>query len=164
LNRFVLAAVLALVFAAPAAAETYKIPDDAPIATINVPDDGWDVTMIDRGIEASTDDDEVYLAIEGVPMKNLVELVGDTVKYLNRAGVSVDKATEKETTGTINGMEMHDIGWGGKDKDGDVLVHLMIVAVTPKQAVLFTYWASPEGDKKYDEQIVKIIRSIKKGG
>ncbi len=162
MKTFVLAAVLAIIFAGPAAAETYKIPEDSPVATVTVPDKGWDVTAIDRGIEASTDDDEVYLAIEGVPMKKLVELVGDTVRYLSRAGVSVDKSTEKETEGTINGMEMHDIGWAGKDKDGDVLVHLLIVTVSSSSAVLFTYWASPDGDKQYEDEIVKIIRSIRK--
>ena len=110
----------------------------------------------------NTQDPERQSKIEGVPLKDIVELVGDTVKYLNRAGVEVDKSTEKETKGTINGMEMHDIGWSGKDKDGDVIIHLLIVAVSGTQAVLFTYWASPTGDKEHDEAITKMVRSIKK--
>jgi hypothetical protein len=163
-KTFLLAALVATFIAAPAAAETHKIPGDNPSATVTVPDDGWSVSPIAKGVEISSDDDEVYMAVEGVPLKDLVELVGDTVKYLNREGVQVDKSTEKETSGTINGMDMRDIGWSGRDKDGDVIIHLLIVAVSPTDAVLFTYWASPTGDKEHDAAITKIVRSIRKSG
>jgi hypothetical protein len=158
------AALLAILVAAPALAETHKIPSDNPSATVTVPDQGWTVTSIDTGIEVSSEDDEVYMAVQGVPLKDLVDLVGQTIAYLQRAGVTVDKSTEKETKGTVNGMDMSDIGWSGKDKDGDVIVHLLMIAVSGKDAVMFTYWASPTGDKQHDEEITKMIRSIKKAG
>lgn len=161
MTRLMLAAMVLAALAAPVSAETFKIPDDDPIVTITVPD-GWTVTHIDKGIEVASDDDEVYLAIEGTPMKGLVELTVDAVKFLNRAGVTVDKATEKTDEGTVNGFKMNDIGWAGKDKDGDVLVHLMILTITPDKGVLFTYWASPQGDKDHDKAITSIIRSVKK--
>jgi hypothetical protein len=161
--------LLALIFAAglmlpsSAGAETFKIPAGDPIVTIVVPDD-WAATQIDKGIELSSEDDEVYIAVEGTPMKGLVELVTDTIAYLNRAGVTVDKSTEKTSEGTVNGFKMNDIGWAGRDQDGDVLVHLMILTITPTKGVLFTYWASADGDKQHDAAIRKIIRSVRKAG
>ena len=163
MKTFMLAVMLTAVLAVPALAETFRIPASDPIVTIEVPED-WTATQIDKGIELSSDDDEVYLAIEGTPMKGLVELTTDAVKFLNRAGVTVDKSTEKSSEGTVNGFKMNDIGWAGQDKDGDVLIHLMILTITPTKGVLFTYWASPEGDKEHDPAIRKIIRSIKKVG
>lgn len=162
MKKVLFAALLAVVAAAPAFAETHKIPADNPTATVTVPDEGWSVTPIDTGIEISSEDDEVYLAVQSVPLKDLVDLVGQTIAYLQRAGVTVDKSTEKETKGTINGMEMSDIGWSGKDKDGDVIVHLLMIAVSNTQAVMFTYWASPKGDKEHDEAITRMVRSIRK--
>ena len=161
MKTFMLAVMLTAALALPVLAETFKIPDDDPIVTIAVPD-GWTATQIDKGIELMSDDDEVYLAIEGTQMKGLVELTVDAVKFLNRAGVTVDKSTEKSSEGTVNGFKMDDIGWAGKDKDGDVLVHLMILTITPTKGVLFTYWASPQGDKEHDGAIRTIIRSVKK--
>ena len=161
MKTFLLAVMLTAALAVPVLAETFKIPDDDPIVTITVPD-GWTATQIDKGIELMSDDDEVYLAIEGTQMKGLVELTVDAVKFLNRAGVTVDKSTEKSSEGTVNGFKVNDIGWAGKDKDGDVLVHLMILTITPTKGVLFTYWASPQGDKEHDDAIRTIIRSVKK--
>jgi hypothetical protein len=162
-KQLLLAVMLAAALVSPALAERFRIPADDPVVTIEAPED-WTVTQIDKGIELSSDDDEVYLAIEGTPMKGLVDLTADAVTFLNRAGVTVDKSTEKSSEGTVNGFKMNDIGWAGRDKDGDVLIHLMILTITPTKGVLFTYWASPQGDKEHDETIRKIIRSIRKIG
>ena len=164
MKTILFAALLATLVAAPALAETHKIPSDNPRVTVTVPDEGWTVTPIDKGIEVSSEDDEVYMAVQGVPLKDLVDLVGQTIAYLQRAGVTVDKSTEKETKGTINGMDMSDIGWSGKDKDGDVDRPPAHDRGVGKDAVMFTYWASPTGDKQHDEAITKMIRSIKKAG
>ena len=153
----------ALVLPSSAQAERFNIPANDPVVSIDVPED-WTATQIDKGIELSSEDDEVYIAVEGTPMKGLVELVTDTITYLNRAGVTVDKSTEKTSEGTVNGFKMNDIGWAGRDQDGDVLVHLMILTITPTKGVLFTYWASPDGDKEHDAAIRKIIRSVRKAG
>jgi hypothetical protein len=162
-KQMLLAAMLAAALVQPALAERVRIPADEPIVMIDVPSD-WTVTQIDKGVELSTEDDEVYIAVEGTPMKGLVELATDAIRYLNRAGVSVDKSTEKTDEGTVNGFKMDSIGWAGQDKDGDVLIHLMILTITPTRGVLFTYWASPQGDKEYDEAIRKIVRSVRKAG
>jgi hypothetical protein len=57
---------------------------------------------------------------------------------------------------------MDSLAWAGKDKDGDVIVNLVILTMTPSRAVLFTYWASPDGDKEHADDIKAIVRSIKR--
>jgi hypothetical protein len=169
MKKFVLAALLAsfAAFAAvPALAETFKIPEDGAIVTVDVPDKGWTATPIARGIELSDDDDEVYLSIEGIEMKKTEEIATEAVAYLNRAGVTIDRSTEKKVEGKLGNFPMYDIGWEGKDKDkdGDIVVHLTILGITSTKGVLFTYWASPTGDKENEEAIVKMVRSIKQVG
>jgi hypothetical protein len=162
--KTLLAAVVSIVLAAPALAATHNIPDDNTLVTVVVPDKGWTASKIARGIEVSDADDEVYLAIEGVDGNNATETVAAAVGYLNRQGVAVDPATKTEKEGKLGEFPVYDLGWKGKDKDGDVLVHLTIINITPQRGVLFTYWASPKGDKQHDAAIGDMVKSIKKVG
>ena len=162
--RLLFAVALASILGAPALAETHKIPNNNPIVTVDVPDKGWTASKIDRGIEVSDDDDEVYLAIEGMEMKDIPTMAKDAIGYLARGGVRIDTSTEKKVDGKLGNFDVYDIGWEGKDQDGDVLVHLTIVRITRERGVLFTYWASPTGDKENDEAITKMVKSIRQVG
>jgi hypothetical protein len=162
--KTLLIAVLATLLAVPALAETHKIPEENPLVTVVVPDKGWNVTKIARGIELGDEDDEVYLSIEGIDGNNAAETGAAAVVYLNRQGVVLDQSTKKEQEGKLGEFTMNDIGWKGKDKDGDVLVHITIVTITPQRGILFTYWASPKGDKQHDAAFTAMVKSIKKVG
>jgi hypothetical protein len=162
--KTLLIAVLATLLAAPALAATHKIPEDNPIVTVVVPDKGWSADKIARGIEVTDDDDEVYLSIEGVDGNNAAATVAGAVAYLERQGVMIDPSTKTEKEGKLGDFPVYDMGWKGKDKDGEVLVHLTIINITPQRGVLFTYYASPKGDKENDAAIGAMVRSIKKVG
>src|SRR5262245_32270516 len=104
--KTLLIALVASLLALPGLAATYKIPEDNPVATVVIPDKGWEATKIARGIEVSDEDDEVYLAIEGIDVDNVDAVVTAAVGYLERHGVSVDSSTLKETEGTVNGFHV----------------------------------------------------------
>ena len=76
----------------------------------------------------------------------------------------IDTSTEKKFDGKLGNFDVYDIGWEGKDQDGDVLVHLTIVRITRERGVLFTYCASPTGDKENDEAITNLVKSIRQVG
>ena len=164
MRLFLAAALFTSLLGTAALAETHKIPQDNPIVTVDVPDEGWTATRIGRGIEVNDDDDEVYLAIEGIDVKDVDQVVKEAIVYLNREGVKIDTSTEKKVHGKLGNFDVDDIGWQGKDRDGDVLVHLTIVSITDQRGVLFTYWASPQGDKENDEAVTKMVHSIKQVG
>jgi hypothetical protein len=157
-------AILATLLAAPVMAETHKIPEDNPIVTVVVPDKGWSAEKIATGIEVSDDDDEVYIAIQGVDNTNVAATVAGAITYLERQGVTIDASTKKETEGKVGEFEAFSMGWKGKDKDGDVLVNLVIIPVTAQRGVFFTYWASPKGDAEHTPAIRAMVNSIKKVG
>ncbi len=162
MRSHLLAAMLTLVLVSPAVAETHRIPEANAIVTVDIPDDGWNASKIERGIAVSDDADEIYLSIEAVDAKDLKQAVEAAVAYLNREGVKVDRSTEKKVEGRLGEFPVFDMGWSGKDQDGDVLVHLTVVEVAPERAVLFTYWATPQGDKEHDAAIQKMVKSLKK--
>jgi hypothetical protein len=157
-------AAFAILLATPVLAGTYRIPEDNPIATVVVPDKGWSADKIARGIEVSDDDDEVYLSVEAIDGHDATSTAASALVFLERQGVKVDATTKVEKEGKVGEFAAYDIGWKGTDKDGDVLIHLLIVTVTPARGVLFTYYASPEGDKEHEAALTAILKSLRKAG
>ncbi|OYU49620.1 MAG: histidine kinase [Rhizobiales bacterium PAR1] len=154
-----LAGVLAL---APdlALAKTYTIPDPNPIAVVTLPDD-WENTEIAKGVESTSEDDEIYLALEVVELEDVAKAVADTIKWLKGKGVTVDVATEKKGDITINGMTGVHVHWTGTDEDGPAQIGLTILAVTDKRGLILTYWGSPDGEKANLKELSAIADSLK---
>ncbi len=161
MKRILCTVLFAIVLAAPAWAKAYKIPESGTLVTVTVPDEGWEVNQIDRGIEVNSEDEEVYLAVEGITSDNTAEVMTAAFSYLERQGVKIDKASETKKEGSLNGLPALDFGWKGTDKDGDVLIHLTLVKLAAGKAVMFTYWASVDGDKQHDAELGKILQSLK---
>jgi len=157
-------ALVATLLATPVLAETHKVPQDNPLVTIVVPDKGWSVDKIARGIEVSDDDDEVYLAVEAVDNSNASDTVTAAISYLGRQGVIIDPSTKTEKQGRMGEFQLIDFGWKGKDHDGEVVVHITIAVVTEQRGIVFTYYASPKGDKEQDEALGKMLQSMKRVG
>ena len=160
-TRLLLAVLLAAALVSPALGKTFTVPDETPIASITVPD-SWKSKEIDKGIEAQSSDGEVYFAVEATDAKGMDKTIAEAIEYLDGEGVTVDSSTMKQTEGSVNGMKGWDITWNGKDKEGDAIVSLTILAVSDKDALIITYWASPEGTKKYAKELGEIINSVKK--
>jgi hypothetical protein len=159
--KFALAILLAAALITPVFAKTFKVPDEKPTASITIPD-AWKSKEIDKGVEAQSADSEVYFAVEATDAKGMEKTMDEAIEYLKGQGVTVDQSTMKQSEGTINGMKGWDITWNGKDKEGAAIVSLTILAVSDKDALIVTYWASPEGTKKYAKELGEILNSIKK--
>lgn len=159
--KLLLAVLLAAALITPAFGKTYKVPDETPVASITVPD-SWKSKEIDKGIEAQSADGEVYFAVEATDAKGLEKTIEEAVEYLKGQGVTVDASTMKQTEGSVNGMKGVDITWNGKDKEGAAIISLTVLEVSDDDALMITYWASPEGTKKYDKELGEILNSIKK--
>jgi hypothetical protein len=159
--KSVLAAFLLATLCVSTFAGTHKVPSDEPVATITVPDD-WKTDEIDGGIEATSSDGEVYLAIEATDSDSIKESVSEAVKYLKRKGVTVTDSSMKQEDGKLGEMDVVDISWDGKDEDGPAKISLTIVAVTKTEGLLVIFWASPTGAKKHAEALTAIAKSITK--
>jgi hypothetical protein len=159
--KLLLAVMLAAALATPVLAKTFKVPDEKPTASITIPD-SWKSKEIDKGVEAQSSDSEVYFAVEATNAKGLEKTVEEAVEYLKGQGVTVDSSTMKQSEGNLNGMKGWDITWSGTDKEGAAIVSVTILAVSDQDALIITYWASPEGTKKYEKELGGILNSIKK--
>jgi hypothetical protein len=160
LARAVLTAASLILLPALASAKTYSIPDPNPVAVITLPDD-WESTEIAKGVESTSEDETVYVAIEVTELKDAAKGIADTVTWLKSKDVVVDQSTMEQKPFSINGLEGVQVKWSGKDEDGPTNISLTLLQVTETKGLILTYWASPEGEKENLKDLISIINSLK---
>lgn len=161
MKNFTLVTLLSLAVVAPAFAATHNIPDDNPVATVTAPV-GWEASTYDEGVELTSDDGEVYIAIEITDGKGVDKSMDAALALLKRKGVTVDEKSVKTKENKVGGNDAVSVSWQGKDEEGAANIQLMIVNMTKDKGILFIYWASPEGEKKHESDISSIATSVKK--
>lgn len=137
-----------------------RFPSDGPVASLTFPD-GWGEKETDTGIDATSPDESIYLAIDVSNPKNTNDTVADTVAWLKGLGVTVDPDSAKESKGTLNGMEAVNVDWDGTDKDGPVSISLAAIAVNPEKVLVVTYWGTKGEQEKNAEAMNSIVNSLK---
>lgn len=142
-------------------AKTLKVPnDDFAIASIDIPD-SWDPDEINNGVAGTSDDGAVYLAVVAVGSeKGMNAEIDDTFAMLKEHNVELDKDSKKENKFKINGLDAEELLFQGKDEDGPAAVSITLVPIKDKVVVL-TYWVSTEDEKKHQEEVGKILKSLK---
>ena len=157
---FAAAAVAAMMFPAASFAKTLAFPSDKPVASITIPD-SWNPEETDTGIQATSDDEAIYLAIDVADAADAGKVVDEAIKFLDKNGVKVNEASQKQSEDTVNGMKMMNFDWSGKDKDGDVNIGLSVLSPSANKILLITYWGTKGEQEKHGQTLVNIISSLK---
>ena len=158
--RASLAALALLAAPTLAFAKSYTIPDPNPVAVITMPDD-WETTVIAKGIESESDDEEVYVAVEVAELKDAKEALAGAVAYLLEKKVKIDESSMQQVPFSNNGLEGIEVRWNGTDEDGPTQVSVTLVKVSDTKGLVLTYWSSPEGEKDNLKDLQSIIGSLK---
>ncbi len=143
-----------------AQAETMEVRPSAPIAEFAVPDD-WRSSRIERGIQEISADGEVYFWIEAYTPDEFEQILAEHNAYWKEQGVvigSSDSQTRRE-----NGQEMtmttEHATWKGAPT---VLYYIEFQLGLPSHSnIVFTYWASPDGDKAFHKEVGDVLGSLK---
>ncbi len=144
----------------PCVAKEFKLPADKPVAIISIPD-SWNPTAIGRGFQTQTADQDVYLSVEATTTeKEMTGIIDETDAMLKTHKVALNKVNVKDNKFKLNGLPAEELLYNGKDEDGPTMVSITFVTVG-KAAVVFTYWASVEGNKKHQEELGKILNSLR---
>ena len=144
---------------APAFAKTLKLPsDEFPIASITFPDD-WEPEEVNNGVAGQSPDSAVYLAAVAVGSeKGMDAELDDTFSMLKEHKVELDKSTKKESKFKLNGEEVNELIYQGKDEDGPCSVSISFIPIKDKIVVL-TYWVTTEKRKSTKRKLEKFCRA-----
>jgi hypothetical protein len=155
---FAVAAFLCLPLLADA--KTAKLTPADTVASLDFPD-SWKISSIKRGIEAKSPDEEVYVWAELVPSDEVDAVQKEHDKYFEKQKVTMTKAdpVAKDVDGRQWAFIEPQSTWKGKP----TLVKYIIInpKVASDKIIVFTYWASPEGDKNYDKEMDGVINSLR---
>lgn len=153
--------VVSSLLVAPAFSKTLKLPNDEfAIASITFPDD-WEPEEVNNGVAGQSPDSAVYLAAVAVGSeKGMDAELEDTFSMLDEHKVALDKSTKKESKFKLNGEEVSELIFQGKDEDGPCSVSISFIPIKDKIVVL-TYWVTTEKEKKHQEEVGKILQSLK---
>ncbi len=162
LSTLFMMAVLAVLSCLPGLAEakTVKLTGAKPVATVTIPD-SWKPDEYDWGVEAQSPDDEIYVAVEVSSVKGLEKAAEEAMKFYKKQGVTV-KGDPVQSEHKLNGMDVVDLSWKGRDKDGEADISLSFVIVSETRVLLLYYWGSPAGGAKHRETLSGILNSIKR--
>jgi len=165
MSKSILSLIVSASFIAiPAFAKTLKLPNDEfPVASINIPD-AWEPEEINNGVAGESPDKAVYLAAVAVGNeKGMNAELDDTFAFLKEHNVELDKSTKTEDKFKVGDIEAEELTFQGKDEDGPAAVSIAFVPIKDKVVVL-TYWVSTEQEKKHQEEVGKIVNSLKAAG
>jgi hypothetical protein len=162
MNRYILLLItISLVAAIPAFAKSFKLPsDEFAVASIDFPKD-WEPEEIDNGAAGQSPDSAVYLAAVAVGNeKGMNAELDDTFDMLKEHKVKLDQSTKKENKFKLNGEEVDELIFHGEDEDGPCSISISFIPVKNKLVVM-TYWVSTEKEKEHQEEVGKILHSLK---
>jgi hypothetical protein len=160
MRKLLLIAAALLCFPAIAAAKTAKLTPSETVASLDFPD-SWKVSNIKRGLQAKSPDEEVYVWAELVPSDEVDSVQKEHDDYFEKQKVTMSKAEPdgKEVDGRNWAFINPQATYNGKP------TVIRYIIINPKVAsgkiVVFTYWASPEGDKNYDKEMDGVINSLR---
>ncbi len=153
-----LCAILLVVgFAAAAHAKTVTING----ITVDVPGD-FEATDYKRGMEVKTEDEEVFVWFETCKGSETQALVDEHNKFWKENDVVLydpveQKATQSNGTNQ-NTLDFKSATWKGKPT---IVRYVFIGPIgSAKSMIVHTVWASPEGARAHDKEIMSMLQSM----
>ena len=158
--RSAVSIIFLLFYSVIAHAGTMEVRPSEPIAKFTIPDD-WKTSRIDRGIEAISKDEEVYFWIESYKPDEFQQIIAEHNAYWKEQGVTITSSDEQKHQ--ENGKEVmfttEHATWKGAPT---VLYYIEFQLGLPSHSnIVFTYWASPDGDKTFQKEVGDVLASLK---
>ena len=161
MKTFLSLVALAILTTISADAKTFKLPnDDFAIASIDMPD-SWNPKEVETGIEGQSADDAVYMAVVAVGSeKGMNAEIDDIFEMLKTHDVTLDESSKKENKFKAGSFDATELLFQGKDADGPAAVSITFVPIKDKM-VIVTYWVTTAKEKEHQQEVGKIINSLK---
>ena len=115
---------------------------------------------VDRGIEAISQDKDAFVWVESYLPEELDAIIAEHNAYWKEQGVEITghETSEHAETGGKYAITEETATENGKPTR--LLYAEYDLGLPSKRNIIVTYWASPEGDKKYNNAVADIFSSM----
>jgi len=149
-----------LIITGAAHAETYRIPEDEPIARVTI-DSDWKTKAKEEFIEATTPDGTGHVIVLPVEHRKIGEAMNEAMRYIRRTGtVRVKADTERRTTDQVNGRAVRIFSWDATDAGKPLRIHCHVVSIVEGKPLLVVYWGSPEAEHKHASSVRNMLQRL----
>jgi hypothetical protein len=142
-------------------AETYSIPNNNPVATVNIPG-SWKAQAYKGGVEGLSPDGRVYVAVEGIDGNNVKAATEASIKWFQNEGVQIDESSagSKELT-TPDGLKALEMTFTGTDKTGPAKIAITLITTNkPGKFIMLSYWGDEAAEKANANELKTIALSL----
>ena len=151
---------------AGARADTFSFPDaESPVFSVDIPGD-WKPKEDRPGrIEASSPEDDAYVALWVLKGKSAMDEMGEEVREIAQSTLRDIRLSGKETRAEVNGMDVLFFEGVGVDKEDGDKVHFEICLFSPAPntlGVVYFEYDDVAAEKRIP-QMTKVVKSIRKG-
>jgi hypothetical protein len=143
-----------------AAARTFPIPPEHPVAKIDVPDD-WRSISIHDGLEGSANNVAVRLAVYFIAAPDLDAASATAMTKLTQSGVVVAPETRRAARRRYHGLDALKIDYSGTDPNGESDITIILVALPEKSGfVAVCYRGDDEALESVSNDLLAIAESV----
>ena len=155
-------ALALLLLTAPVPADTMKIPEDEPAASVDVPK-SWKPEATDKGIATESPDKVATVFFEVTSEKGTDKLIDVNIDWLvKEQEVRIDPATKKEADFENAGRQWKRISWDADSKEwGPASVGFMFTQSRRGQGSDDYLLDHEERREKHDAVLSKMLDSVK---
>jgi hypothetical protein len=145
---------------AVAAARTFPIPPNQPVAKIDVPDD-WRSISIRDGVEGSASNVAVRFVVQFIPTPDPDAASAMAMTKLTQSGVVVAPETRHTARRRYNGLDALKIDYSGTDTGGESDITIILVTL-PKSSgfVAVCFWGDDEAQESVSNDLQSIAESV----
>ena len=158
-----LIALCAVLPAVVASAKDFLLPAEKPVATVTISED-WRPEEIPHGVRAQTKDGGVHLTVAATAdAKEMATIIDEADARLKAGKVVLERASRQDHQLKIHDFPVEELVYQGRDEAGPVVVTFTFVTVG-NAALVFTCWATREGDQTHQTELGTMLDSIKASG
>jgi hypothetical protein len=142
-------------------ARTYSVPQDEPIATVQIPAN-WQTQQHGEYIDATMPDDAGHVLVLPVEGMKVADSMGEAMRYIRRTGtIRVKADSEKKGTANFKGRELQIVSWEATDNNRAIKIRCHIIPGSGRKRLLVFFWGSAEAEKKYRRELNNIFETLR---
>ncbi|CCE00852.1 hypothetical protein [Bradyrhizobium sp. STM 3809] len=161
--RTLIGALSILAISTAAVAGTFGVPYDKSAFTVTVPD-GWSPNHSEDGVDAAAPGNAFFMSIYTFAGENCAAARDDLVAMLTRNGMTVDRASAKESAQTLPGLQGTATQYAATEDRKTRQVVALVAPLPGKRCLQVAQWGTADGFQRNAAAVTKILGSIKLTG
>ncbi|MGJ4928244.1 hypothetical protein ACQR1I_16055 [Bradyrhizobium sp. HKCCYLS2038] len=161
--RTLLAALCMAAMSTAALAGSFGVPYEKSAFTVTVPD-GWNPNHSEDGVDAAAPGNAFFMTIYTFAGADCTAARDDVVAMLTRNGMSIDRASAKDSAVPLPGLQGSATQYSGSEDKKARQIVALVAPLPGKRCLQIAQWGTPDGFQRNAAAVTKILGSIKLSG